>query len=161
MFNTESFFASPFELTLAIDEAAIDFGYAHEEAKTPESVPYHCELSAYYTPRRIHPDNAVISTRGLIYPTFKDGQFTGWDLTSFEPDDIANSDYYGTNITQDNEQGYAYDCTSGNLNSSHAQMAANTLDRIIRALPRRNVTIEYPNGFVNLVTPENYPSEEN
>ena len=122
-------------LVLSIFDAAYDCG-----DDKPENIPYFCELS-------LNCNNCAIVTKGYIYiKKPNENGFNGWDLSSFEIDNIGNSDSFHLSKTQDNNQGYEF--SSDLLDDDRSQYMADLLDFYCENL--ENVITEYPNGFIEL-----------
>lgn len=147
-------------LNLSIFEAAIDWGYEQQEAEQPEQIPYYCELTAIWYDKQLREDMPrayiQVSTHGLIYASASSEdpkKFGNWDLSRFEIDHIANSDKYDIEQKQDNTQGFEfYSLYEYENNEEISQKAADTLEYIVRRhFAGCGVTIDYPNGILNLV----------
>lgn len=141
-------------LTLSIFEAAIDYGFKDDEAKQPEQVPYHCELTAVW--RGITISNYVtISTHGLIYAQADEtnaAKFKRWNTSRFEIDYQTNGDTYDLENKQDNTQEFEFDCLIAYDNYADiSQAAADILEAIARDLGSYTVNIGYSNGMVELI----------
>lgn len=139
-------------LTLAIFEAAIDWGY-DDEAKQPEQVPYYCELTAVWSGITLSSYIAV-STHGLIYAKTDEAnatKFKRWNTSRFEIDHITNGDTYDLENKQDNTQEFEFDCLIAYDNyETISQAAADKLEAIARDLGSHTVNI-YPNGMIELI----------
>lgn len=141
-------------ITLAIFEAAIDWGYKDDEAKQPEQVPYYCELTAawYGNPMGNY---IAISTHDLIYTQAdetKPNKFKCWNTSRFEIDYQTNGDTYDLENKQDNTQEFEFDCLTAYDNYVDiSQAAADILEAIARNLGSHTVNIEYPNGMIELI----------
>lgn len=141
-------------IVLAISQAAIDWGYKDDYAQEPEQVPYHCELTLVW--RSVYTKSCIaVSTHGLIYakadasdPT----KFGGWSTSRFEIDYQTNADVYALENTQDNLQGFEFDCLTAYADyADMSQAAADKLEAIADNLGDHVVHLEYPDGLVGLV----------
>lgn len=141
-------------LTLAIFEAAIDYGFKDDEAKQPENVPYFCELTAVWQGNPMG-SYVAVSTNGLIYAQADETngkKFKRWDTSRFEIDYQTNGDSYDLENKQDNTQEFEFDCLIAYDNyEAISQAAADKLEAIARDLGSHTVNIEYPNGMIELI----------
>ena len=141
-------------LTLAIFDAAIDWGYKEDEANQPEQVPYYCELTAVWKGSPMG-NYIAVSTHGLIYAQADETnvtKFKRWDTSRFEIDYQTNGDTYDLENKQDNTQEFEFNCLIVYDNYAEiSQAAADKLEVIARDLGNHTVNIEYPNGMIELI----------
>lgn len=148
-------------LNLSIFEATIDWSDEQQEAEQPEQIPYRCELTATWQGKQLREEDTAnayiqVSTRGLIYAKAASDNpknFGHWDLSRFEIDHIANSDEYAIEDKQDNQQGFEfYSPYEYDNYEVISQEASDVLEYIVSIrFAGCGVTIDYPNGFVDLI----------
>lgn len=71
-------------IVISIYEAAIDWGEYESERRTPNDVPYFCDIYADINGKQIE------AVQSIIYPIFENGEFSRWDLKSIS---LLNQDF--------------------------------------------------------------------